>query len=83
MTVAAMVGLGLWGVAMAFSPDDPALSTFWGMYDLVSLVVVGVFAIAAPIVALIAIVRKERAVAVYLAVVPFLLLFLHPLFMNG
>ena len=82
MTVAAMAGLVLWGIAMAFSPDDPAFSTFWGMYDLASLVVTGVFTIAAPVVALIAIVRKERALTVYLAVVPFLLIFLHPLFMN-
>lgn len=83
MTVAAMVGLVMLGVSAAFSPDDPAFSTAWGMYDLVSLAAAGVFTLVAPIVALIAIVRRERALCVYLAVVPFLLIFLHPLFMNG
>lgn len=82
MAVAAMVGLVMLDAAMAFSPDDPALSTAWGAYDLVSIAVAGVFAITAPIIALTAIVRKERAVAVYLAFVPFLLIFLHPLFMG-
>jgi hypothetical protein len=53
------------------------------MYDLLSIAVTGVFAITAPVVALIARVRKERAVSNYLAFVPFLLIFLHPLFMNG
>jgi hypothetical protein len=82
MTAAAAVGLVMLGIAMAFSPDDPAIATAWGMYDLLSIAVTGVFAITAPVVALIAVVRKERAVSVYLAVVPFLLIFLHPLFMN-
>jgi hypothetical protein len=82
MTVAAMAGLVMLGAAMAFSPDDPAVSTAWGMYDLLSIAVAGVFAVTAPIAALVAIVRKERAVAVYLAIVPFLLIVLHPLFMN-
>ena len=83
LTAAATVGLAMLGLAAAFSPDDPALSTAWGMFDLVSLAAAGLGALAAPVVALIAIVRRERAVSVYLAVVPFLLIFLHPLFISG
>jgi hypothetical protein len=82
MTATATVGLVMLGIAMAASPDDPAFTTAWGVYDLLSIAVTGVFMIAAPVVALVAIVRSERAVSVYLAVVPFLLAFLHPLFMN-
>lgn len=83
LTLAATVGLAMLAVSVAFSPDDPAFSTAWGMYDLLSLAVAGLCSVAAPIVALIAVVRRERAVSVVLAVVPFLLIFLHPLFMNG
>jgi hypothetical protein len=82
MTAAAVVGLGMLGIAMAFSPDDPAFSTAWGIFDLVSIVVAGGFAITAPVVALIAIVHSERAASMYLAFVPVLLILLHPLFMN-
>lgn len=82
MTAAATAGLVMLGFAMAFSPDDPAFSTFWGAYDLLSIAVAGVFAVAAPVVALIAVVRRERAVSLILAVVPVLLIFLHPLFMS-
>ncbi|HSD00844.1 MAG TPA: hypothetical protein VLB81_00625 [Gaiellales bacterium] len=82
LTAAAAVGLVMLGIAMAFSPDDPAFATAWGVYDLLSIALTGVSAITAPVVALIAVVRKERAVSVYLAVVPFLLIVLHPLFIN-
>ena len=83
LTVTAAVGLGMLAMAMAFSPDDPALSSAWGVYDALSVGVAGVFALAAPIVALAAVIRRERGLSIWLAVVPLLLILLHPLFMNG
>jgi hypothetical protein len=83
LTLVAVAGLVMTVFAMAFSPDDPAFSSAWGLYDLLSLTVLVVFALVAPVVALIAIVRHERALSVYLSIGPFLIIFLHPLFIDG